>query len=223
MKAIVEDTLWTDYRPVKVMGIPMGRRMTVLRGSEGRILVWSPIPISPEVIDQLKALGGPFVFVFQNKLHDNHFDEYFEPFSDSIFVAPSRLLDGREDWPLTDLSDRPELLDGIEINEVGGMPKLEEHAFFHAETRTLIFADLFFNMERPAKGMGRWLCALADIGGEPRPSRLFRSFIADEAAFTSSLHQILKWDFDRIIPGHGEMIETGGKEVLKRAMARWVG
>ena len=35
----------------------------------------------------------------------------------------------------------------------------------------------------------------------------------------ASIQQVLEWDFDRIIVGHGEVVETGGKEALRQAYA----
>ena len=39
----------------------------------------------------------------------------------------------------------------------------------------------------------------------------------DEDAFAGSLDTMLEWDFDRVIVGHGEPIETGGKARLMEA------
>lgn len=33
----------------------------------------------------------------------------------------------------------------------------------------------------------------------------------------SDATKIANWDFDRIIPAHGEVVETGGKDVWRKA------
>ena len=38
--------------------------------------------------------------------------------------------------------------------------------------------------------------------------------IKDKAAFQRSLEALKKWDFDRIIVGHGEIVETDGERQL---------
>lgn len=39
-------------------------------------------------------------------------------------------------------------------------------------------------------------------------------------SFGISSRKILTWDFDRVIPCHGDVIETGGKEVFAK-MVDW--
>jgi hypothetical protein len=50
-------------------------------------------------------------------------------------------------------------------------------------------------------------------------SRPVKAGVKDEAAFRSSLASILEWDFDRVIVGHGDVIEHGGKAKLRTALA----
>ena len=50
-------------------------------------------------------------------------------------------------------------------------------------------------------------------------SRPVKSGVTDEAAFQNSLATILGWDFDRVIVGHGDVIESGGKAKLLTALA----
>jgi hypothetical protein len=41
----------------------------------------------------------------------------------------------------------------------------------------------------------------------------------DNAAVRASLDHILRWNFDRIIVGHGRNVATNGKRVLREAFA----
>lgn len=49
-------------------------------------------------------------------------------------------------------------------------------------------------------------------------SRIFRAFIKDRNAFRKSVEDVLAWDIGRIIVGHGEIVPTGGKDVLAEAL-----
>ena len=51
------------------------------------------------------------------------------------------------------------------------------------------------------------------------PTVAFRLGIRDREAARHSVERILDWDFDRILPGHGEIVETGGKDKFKRDFA----
>ena len=43
--------------------------------------------------------------------------------------------------------------------------------------------------------------------------------VKDKAAFESSLATILGWDFERVIVGHGDVIDFDGKAKLRAALA----
>lgn len=41
----------------------------------------------------------------------------------------------------------------------------------------------------------------------------------DRTGFARSMGKIQGWDFDRLIPCHGDVIETGGKGIFEKVMA----
>ena len=49
-------------------------------------------------------------------------------------------------------------------------------------------------------------------------SRAFKLAIRDEPAFRESIAQMMRWNFDRVVVGHGELIETGGYEKVLVAL-----
>lgn len=78
---------------------------------------------------------------------------------------------------------------------------------FHIHDSRSPTARLFFR----ANGMGRRF----------GPSRLIRRLaVSDRAALERSLERILSWEFERIVPGHGEVIEQEGRAALRSA---WLG
>ena len=96
---------------------------------------------------------------------------------------------------------------------------MEEHAVFHRPSRTLIVADLLFNFGPHSPAWTRFLMLLA-IGAkhDPGMSRPLRMAVKDKAAFRQSLATIESWDFDRIIVGHGDVVETDGKRRFAAAL-----
>ena len=99
------------------------------------------------------------------------------------------------------------------------MPSLQEHVVFHRPSRTLIVADLVFNFGPDVSAWTRFL-VLCAVGARHQPgmSRPFRWAIKDKAAFQRSLQALMRWDFERVIVGHGDMIETEGKRRLAEAL-----
>lgn len=47
--------------------------------------------------------------------------------------------------------------------------------------------------------------------------------VKDREAFGRSARRVLGWQFDRVVPCHGDVIETGGKGVFEKMVAWFVG
>ena len=54
---------------------------------------------------------------------------------------------------------------------------------------------------------------------QPGATIFERVLIRDRAAAREQVGRMLAWDADRIVLAHGDIIETGGREVLRRAYA----
>jgi hypothetical protein len=103
---------------------------------------------------------------------------------------------------------------------IGGMPKLNEFVFLHTASRTLIVADLLFNFDISQQNWaGKLFLKLNGIYGRPGCSRIFRRLIKDRTVFRASIDQISRWEFDRIILGHGANVLSDGQRVLREALA----
>jgi hypothetical protein len=139
---------------------------------------------------------------------------------------------GRDAEPLGDLSRSGEIqaeyFDGHANSDI---------AILHPASKTLVQADLLFNLpayEQVSKTKdapaGFW--PLSILISKLRPGTGVHRFMLngiakDKAAFTASAKQVGAWDvgavrraahiwrweqFDRVIPCHGDIIETGGKK-----------
>jgi hypothetical protein len=101
-----------------------------------------------------------------------------------------------------------------------GAPVLNEVIFFHPASRTVIFTDLVFNLPASARRSAPMFFWLLDAAGKFGPHRLIRArAIRDRAAAHQSVDRILKWDFERVILSHGDVVNAGGKERVASAFA----
>ncbi|KAK7754634.1 hypothetical protein SLS62_003418 [Diatrype stigma] len=117
---------------------------------------------------------------------------------------------------------------------VGAHPN-REIVLLYRPDRVLIEADLLFNMpateqySRPAAAVERkrhpwinraWDALLTTEGPAKGHKRaqwyLFSNGTRDRAAFNASIRRIDAWDFDTIIPCHGDVIEGNAKEVFRK-------
>lgn len=213
--------LWQVERPLRMPGgaiLPC--RSVLARLTDGSLWLWSPVQLD-ETADEIRALGAVRHVVAPNQFHHIQFPGTAALFPGARTWACPGLKAKRPDIAFTDeLASVPpaawsDVLDQVLI---AGMPKCQEIAFLHKPTRTLILADLVFHILEP-QGFG--LKLVTRLFGTYRRlgvSRLFRFFIADRAAVAASVRRILDWDFDRLVPGHGAILETGAKAALTRAL-----
>ncbi len=211
--------LWTAAYPLSVLGTDHGRTVTVIRLASGKLLIHSMAPFTAADLGAIRSAGEPAWLAEAMLLHDTYAAEGRKAFPELPFLGPPGFgeVAGFPVLPL--LPPPPEWEGEIRVARLAGAPKLEEHVFLHVPSRTLIVADLVFNFRADEHGWNRFFHRyVAGFRRYPGTSRIFRWCVRDHDAFRRSLEEVLKWDFDRIIPGHGDIIERGGKEALRRAM-----
>jgi hypothetical protein len=213
--------VWEYNPPLRVIGIEMGHRMTVVRLADGSLWVHSPVAWTLELDAEIRALGVARRFVAPSRMHDGFWPSWFEHFKYAEFAAAPGVVKEHPELPFSaKLGDeRPGVPGGeLQARLMRGMPLVNEVVFLHAPSRTLIVADLMFNLD-PPDFRSRLLLRLNGALGRPTPSRMFRMAIRERAAFRESLDEVLLWDFERVIVGHGENIAFGGRSVLREAFS----
>jgi len=220
LKQIAEG-LWVEARRLRFLGIETGTRMTVVRLADGGLFVHSPVSLDGETRKAVDALGPVKAVVAPSGFHHLYVGEWMRAYPDAIVCACPGLERKRGDlrWSRV-LGDEPEPEWRGEIEQVFfGARKLEsEVVFFHRASRTLICADAIFNL---ASHPSRLTRVVARLMGNRRPGAtlLERLLIRDRAAAREQIDRMLAWNADRIVLAHGDLIETGGTEVLRRAYA----
>lgn len=211
--------LWTVDRPLRFGGIALGTRMSVVRLRDGGLFLHSPVALDPALRPALEALGAPRFAVAPNRFHHLFAGPYRQAFpAIQLFAAPG-LPEKRRDLVFDAvLGDDPPAAWTGEIDQafVGGCPLLNEVAFCHRRSRTLLLCDVAFNIGPTAPWLTR--AVFAAIGGYRRfgPTALESLLIRDRAAARRALEKILAWDFERVVVAHGEVLESGGREALRR-------
>ncbi|TDU81795.1 hypothetical protein EI77_01105 [Prosthecobacter fusiformis] len=218
MKQIAEN-LWLLQYPLSVLGTQHGRNVTVIRLRSGKTILHSMAPFPPADVGAIQALGKLGWLVEAMLLHDTYAKEGRAAFPGVPFLGPPGFSEVVK-FPTQPLLPAPAEWSGeVEVFSVDGAPKLKEHLFLHVPSRTLIVADIVFNFDPNEHGWDRFFHRyIAGFKRYPGMSRIFKLCISDQEAFRASMAKVLASDFDRIIVGHGEVIESGGKALLKRAL-----
>jgi hypothetical protein len=220
----IADGLWAVETPLRFRGLELGRRMAVIRLSGGELLVHSPAQLTPELHRALDELGPVRFVVPASFLHGHLFmEQYRAAYPQArLFSAPGlprRRPDLTFDGELGDSPD-PAWAAALDQALFRAGRFITEVVFCHRASGTLLVGDLCWNVT-PAMPPATRVWA----GWRPRvaPTPAFRLAITDRAAARASLERILSWEFDRILIGHGEIVETGGRAALRGAYRRLLG
>jgi glyoxylase-like metal-dependent hydrolase (beta-lactamase superfamily II) len=217
--------LWIAEEPLRYLGFEVGRRMAVIRLPGGELLVHSPARLSTDIRAALDALGEVRFVVPASELHGHlHMEEYRDAYPQvKLFAAPGldrKRTDLRFDGLLSGVA-QPEWSGELDQVVVEGHRRLHEIEFFHPKTRTLITGDLCCNFG-PQWPLITRLMAQGRIRqrlGPPTECRVLGLF-RNRGAVRRSLERILEWDFERILPGHGEIVDRAGRAAFERDFAR---
>ena len=223
MQEISED-VWVFEKDFSMMGAELGNRMTVIRHNKNqKLILHSPNSFDETTKKQLDELGEVDAIITPNRFHGLFADEWLAEYPNATHYA---VKNARENFKATPINLNqlvyspwaPELL----LMPIDGMAKLNEIAFFHPPSRTLILTDLCFNIHKKVSLWSRVFLRMNDAIGKFGPSRLMKSMITNEEKLGRSISELLEWDFDRIILSHGDIVEKGGKEKIREAFSTYM-
>jgi len=219
LRSIAED-LWVAERPLgTVPGLDLGTRMSVVRVGDGGVVLHSPVAADEATRKAVEAIGPVRAIACPNRVHHLFAAGWKAAWPEARLLAAPGLPAKRRDLAFDGLlGDDPDPAwgDALATVHVRGMPLLEEVAFFHPASRTLLLADLAFHPTPASRpGLRRW-ARLTRIRGFG-PNAFVRLAVRDRAAARRSLERVLAWDFERVVVTHGEILERGGRAALRRA------
>jgi hypothetical protein len=215
------DNLWVLPYPLRLLGANFGRMVTIVRLGSGKLVIHSSGPFTPADVAGIFRLGQPSWLLEAMLQHDTFAQQGRRAFPKIPFLAPEGFSEV-VGFPTQPLVPAPaEWRDELKVLPIEGNPSMQEHAVLHIPSRTLIVADLLFNFGPEISAWTRFLVILG-VGFQHHPgmSRRFRMAIKDQVAFQRSVKTLMTWEFDRIIVGHGEILETDGKRLLTEAVER---
>jgi hypothetical protein len=214
--------LWVAERRQRFYGLEVGTRMTVIRLADGSLLLHSPVALDDGLRRELEALGPVRYAVAPSRVHHVYAGRVAEAYPGArLWIAPGlerKRPDLVHEGILRD--EAPEPWRGqVDQTFFRGRPYENEVAFFHRASRTLLLCDLAWNFGPSAHPATRLLMRLIGSQGRFGPSHLDPLLIRNRAAARASLERILGWDFDRVVLAHGDVLEHGGREGLRRGYA----
>ena len=216
----LDDNLWTVAGDVP--GIPIRRRMAIVKRSDGRLLFFHAVPLGDDALREVMAWGKPAFLVIA---HDNHgIDAH--PFRARLGV---KLYGPKEsvakmrvkfdvDGTLDEIPPDP----AVSVESVRGTKAGEPVVIVRSgggARATLVFSDVFQN--NPPGSLNFFLRLFGFARGPSVPPVFKWLFTSDKAALRS---EYLKWaalpGLARLVPCHGEIVTTGAAATLQAVAAR---
>lgn len=216
--------LWVKQYPVRMGGCAFPGRMTVVRLSDGRVLIHSPCPIDSATKAELDELGPVAFIVAPGNFHHLHVAPCQSLFPGArTYVCPG-IRGKRPDLAFDgELGDTPEPGWAQDLDQVvvRGGRLMSEVAFFHRPSRTLILVDLIENMGDSTPGTNRLLRFfwkyVFGMWNVPMPAPEYRLAWKDKSVARESLERILAWPIERVLISHGEPLLESPRDMLVQA------
>ncbi|KAF8632901.1 hypothetical protein AX17_004747 [Amanita inopinata Kibby_2008] len=229
IREVVKD-VWTFSRPFARFGwFPIGGRSTAIRMKDGGVWVLASTPLNGETRTKLDQVGPVRYIVGADAVHFLFLSEYKKAYPDAKLIAPQAVVENAATkglkfdgaWGADPPDTKYGFEDEIKHCYFSGF-RNKDVAFFHPASKVLIEADLLFNLpckEQYSKAITpRHIPILGSLAPSYwlHPRFTWRMGINKEAMY-GDVKTVDSWDFDKIIPCHGDVIETDGKKAWRDA------
>ncbi len=216
------DSVWTATTPIRFAGVWQTHVMTVVRLSDGDVLLHSPCRLSSDLREAIAKLGRVTDVVAPNWFHDLYLAEYRAAYPDATFWGPVFLK--RQHKTLIDrvleADVRTKWFEEMPHVTVPGLLTFDESLFYHVPTRTLVVADLLANVRTTddAPLFTKFGYRLFGFDGSLKVFPLLVWFgQSRRPAIRAAARQIFDWNPERLIVGHGTPISAGAAQQLRTA------
>lgn len=214
----LDDALWVEDHDFSLLGANIGTRTSIVRLSDGGLFLHAPGPTRPGMADEIDRLGEVRFLVAPNDFHHLYIADHAKHWPAARMYGAPGLSAKRKDLNFAgELGEQPEAAWARDLDQIwiGGAPRVNEIAFLHRVSRTLLLVDLVFNVTPSNLFMGLMMRINGSMG--LGTSRLMRFMLKDLRATRVSVEKIFEWDFDRVIMSHGEVVERDGREALRES------
>jgi hypothetical protein len=222
----IAEGVWGQETELRMPGgLRLPSRATIVRLASGELLVHSPLAVDDETARAIDALGEVRWVIAPSCFHWMFVRPLVERYPRARVLGAGgleRKLTGKHGVAFEALPSSGEIerLEGeLRVERIGGAPSMDEHAFLHLPSRTLIVTDLLFNVHACSSFLMRLVLRLGSAWEKPAQSKAWRFFVKDRAAAAESATTVLGWDFERIVVAHGRVIEEDPREQARRALA----
>ena len=220
----VAPDVWQAHHPLSFYGLSMTACMTVVRLASGGLWIHSPIALSADLKADLDRLGPVEYIVAPNRYHHLFALACLSNYPAAQLYAAKGLAAKNAafaPFPVIPVdAGHPAPWSGqLDSVFVKGNAEMNETVFFHRPSRTLIITDLAVHLGPWDTLATRLYARINGCYDRLGQTLLLRSLYRDRKATRGSLDRILAWDFVRVVPAHGPVIEHEARAAFEQAFA----
>ncbi|KAI0251955.1 hypothetical protein BJV78DRAFT_1125449, partial [Lactifluus subvellereus] len=230
----VATNVWTFSTPfTRLRLFRIGGRSTAIKLASGDVWVLASTPLTAETKATIDRLGPVKFVVGPDSVHHLFLGEFFHrAYPNAQLLTVEEVVEKKKDENLnwhgywSDSNREPVFgfEDEIKSCYFSGF-RNKDVAFLHAPSKTLIVADLIFNLpateQYSSSRFGSGLPLLSRFSRlNPYTGLhhgLTKALGVNIAAMRRDVKTVASWDFNRIIPCHGDVIEVDGHKAWRAA------
>ncbi|KAE9390332.1 hypothetical protein BT96DRAFT_889413 [Gymnopus androsaceus JB14] len=235
----VTSDIWTFSRPFgrgPFGFLPWGGRSTAVKLSSGDVWVLASTPLTEDTKTTIDSLGTVKWIISADIVHHIFLGQFKKAYPEAKVIGVDGLKEkkkqNKEDLVIDGEYgvDSPSALYGFE-DEIkacyfSGFAN-KDVAFLHVASRTLIVADLLFNLPGTEQYSKSKTSPKIPIIGKLNPESgllkwLLWSIGDNKDAMRRDIKTVCDWDFDRVIMCHGDVIESDGKKAWENSYSKYL-
>ncbi len=209
----IADNIWAIEGQARLMpGVHLPARATLVRLSDGGLMIHSPIAFSDETAAAIGQLGEVSTLLAPNLFHHLYLSQAQAQFPNAKTTAGIGMAKKRKNLRIDETfgAQLPKTLSAdFDHVMIEGSPKFDELVLFHRASRTLIVADYFFNVHDTKGLLTPLVLKMTGSYKKATQSKLWRKMTEDKNAMAESARAVLAMDYKRVIMCHGDVVEDG--------------
>ncbi|KAJ6616433.1 hypothetical protein B0H10DRAFT_2036979 [Mycena sp. CBHHK59/15] len=216
--------------------LPFGGRSTAIRLSTGDVWVLASTPLTVDTKAAIDKLGPVKWIMGGDAVHHMFLGQFKKVYPEAKVIGVEALVAKKKAEGLTldgaYGADPPETKYGFEDEVRHGSSYFsgfanKDVAWFHVSSKTLIVADLLFNLPGTEQYSKSKSSSKVPLFGKLDPyGSVHKHFVwgqgKDKAAMARDAKTVVGWAPDRIIMCHGDVIETDGAKAWASAYSKYL-
>ena len=216
---LVPDVIWfCDYQ-IKFGSMNISARMTIVRLSNNRLWVHSPMLLDKDLKSDIDALGQVSCVVAPNLFHHLFFKQFMMNYPNANGYITSGLEIKSKELSTYSVIEDQLWANDFESIFIDGLPIINETVFFHKSSKTLIITDLLFCFGTHAGLVKTLIAKILGVHNQLAMSRIMKLMVKDKKALKQAVSIIQGWNMQRIILAHDQIITTDAHEKFVHAFS----